>query len=135
MPRSKKTQARHVLADQILRLGVVMHPCSRCSSSGGSCLVAQGSLKCSSCTRSGVGCDVLEMPSGAQFDRIGREKRRLQAELDSEREALLKSLAKTARLEKQKASLERREADLLRRGVETVEELERLEESERLERE
>jgi hypothetical protein len=135
--RNSKGISRLRLADKINSLGVMVFPCSRCQQSGSECRVLPNSTKCGSCTRLGRPCNVREV-TDLQFDKIDREKERLDAEIlkaQEEEEKLsneaLVRRAKWRRLLKQKKFLKEREIELVRRGLSNVEELERVEEEER----
>lgn len=110
-------------------LVIEMTSCSYCTSQGRKCLVDRDvSVRCSECVRAGRSkCDAL-LPNMSEWDSIDKQRDRLERE---EEEAM----AKILRLRKQKKLLARREREMLKRGMRTLDELDAAEEKERLETE
>jgi hypothetical protein len=116
-----------------------MPSCGYCQSKALSCLVSSDSNSCSNCVRyNRKDCDAKEI-SEAAFLKIAKERERirqgiLNAELEEERgfEVMRSARARKKRFEKLGSFLDGREGELIRRGVKTIEELEKLEEEERL---
>lgn len=119
-----------------------MSPCTYCEKAGKTCVVASAeSLRCSECVRSKKKCDVEGIPVG-DWNAVEREEFRLDtAEMlaeDTLRKAqsqMNEALNRLSRLRKQKQFLRKRAADMLRRGLKTMDELDEVEEREKLERE
>ena len=137
MPCARRTHNRVELARAIRERGCTMSPCSNCRKSGDSCVVSAESKKCASCVRRGYRCDVVG-PSARDFEVVAKELARLRDEQrateQAERQAyrlLDEARARRDRLFKQQEFLRGREGELIRRGLETVEELEKAEEDER----
>jgi len=146
-PRSttaeRKDREQHNLADRITRSGIEMLACSRCRRSGSLCIVAsEESKRCAVCVRAGRTCDVDKPvpagPSSGDWKRLAETEDRLDEETDQAEAALAEVASRQAelaarllRLRKQRKLLKRRGAEMLRRGFRSLEELERLEESEK----
>ncbi len=113
-----------------------MSPCSRCSKYGKKCIVAPDSSRCAECILAGgsTKCDVLG-PSAQDWSRLEAEEERLNDEEAKTTAILAEAAAKLARLQKQKKSLRTRAREMLRRGVATLDELDRVEAVEAEERE
>jgi len=104
------------------------------------CVVSADSDRCAECIRAGgnVSCDVWG-PSKGDWERLEGAERRLVAEGDAalkEQQGLLSLLAsvsaKLQRIEKQKKMFRARAADMLRRGLRSLDELDTAEEMERV---
>lgn len=143
--RSKKTENRLNLYTRVKSNGIVMPSCSRClrASPRLHCIVSTDSDRCAECIKAGgnVKCDVWG-PSKGDWEKLERVERQLNADSDAamdEQQRLLSLLsgvsAKLARLEKQKKLFRSRAAEMLRRGLKTLDELDEVEEKERKERE
>src|SRR5713226_6432044 len=107
-----------------------MSPCSRCASRGLSCIVSSDSRRCSECTRSNVKCNVAG-PSLADWAKLHREEERLTLEEEqtyakekAARQAADEAFAKIMRLRKQKKLLKEHGSEMLRHGLQTLDELE-----------
>jgi adenine-specific DNA glycosylase len=111
-----------------------MSPCSLCEKTNRTCLVSEGSSRCSECVRRGQKYDVEGIPAGDWLS-LEREEERLNAEEAKATATMIKTLARLARLQKQKRLLRSRARDMLRRGLKTLDELDEAEEKERLEAE
>ena len=122
---SKKTQEREDLIARILRNGFEMNACSNCMRRNQTCISSADSTKCAGCVRRKVKCD-QSGPSHSDWQKLEKEEDRL----DQEEEA---TLAKLLRLRRQKKALKSRGKDMLRRGLKTLDELDAVEERERLE--
>jgi len=137
MPVARSTNRRIELSKLINSKGVTMRPCNQCQKSGLECRKSEHSKKCGNCVRRGYACDAAAV-SASDIDKVLRERRRLDDEEERAREQMRlamsqtrDAMAKLDRLEKLKRFLSTREGELIRRGVQDVEELERLEEEER----
>jgi predicted ribosome quality control (RQC) complex YloA/Tae2 family protein len=136
---SQSSRQRKLLAENIEKKGVAFMPCNHCLKDERPCVVSRNSRKCSNCVRHGfLDCDAKEI-TAADFDRLALEKERLRSEIRAERKRLQaaaleqqRALAKILRLERLQETTEEREGELLRRGIHNVEELEKLEEAERV---
>ena len=132
--RNKKFKERIELAQRIESRGVEMSPCSLCEKTNRTCLVSEGSSRCSECVRRGQKCDVEGIPAGDWLS-LEREEERLNTEEAKATATMIETSARLARLQKQKKLLRSRARDMLRRGLKTLDELDAAEEAERLERE
>jgi hypothetical protein len=128
---SPDTLERHATASLIERLGVEMVHCTRCLDNDLSCIVDRSrSSRCSECLRSGKECDVADLSPEAVQRLLARRQRLktdlLEAKSRQERQfqAFLVSKSEVERLEKRTAQLESRGAELIRRGLRSVEEME-----------
>jgi hypothetical protein len=134
----RKKREQFALGKRIDKIGFEMSPCSFCEKNGFSCVVATSeSGRCSSCARRGRRCDVEGIPVG-DWDTLEREESRLDAAETIAEDTLRKAqqeaseaLNRLSRLRKQKQFLRNRAADMLRRGLKTMDELEAEEAKER----
>jgi hypothetical protein len=116
MPTSRvgkpsSTRRRHILSARVRELGVVVDmPCSACSSSGALCIFSHRSSKCAECLRRGIRCDGNF--SAVDFDRLGREKVKLEQARQDALDAAARGAAENARGAAEAASLNRRIAAL-----------------------
>ncbi len=130
-----KIKERKLLADRITREGVEMPSCSRCEKRGLRCLASASSKRCNECVRSNSrNCDVSG-PSASDWQSLQKEEDRLRLETRMTREAVATAMARLNRLEQQQDLLKTRGAEMLRRGLKTLDELEEVEERERQEAE
>ena len=111
-----------------------MVACSRCEKSNKRCVgmkIGPNVGRCAECCRQGKTCDVRErnqMPSVSDWESIDRQRQRLR---DEEEEAM----AKILRLRKQQRFLDEREKKMIAAGLSSMDELDALEEKEKLEKE
>ena len=110
----------------------MVHPCKRCKLSGEKeCCTMSGSSKCSSCTRRGYSrCDVRDV-ANEDFDRINKERERLDAAILSARERKRNARADVKRLKAEKERLESRYCSLIHLAVNNLIESEERDEAER----
>ena len=127
---SRQQRGRFDLGDRINARGKMVIPCARCASSGGDCRLLVGYKKCGNCTRKGLSCNARDVTS-SQFERVDKEKERLRLEIRKMKEIRRENDARLARFERLQESLEERELELIRRGLVSLEELDRVEEAER----
>ena len=136
----RKRKEQILLAQAIESSGVEMIPCSRCRLDGYRCvkdLSRSDRSRCSECVRARSSCDA-EFPLSEDWDRevpregdwraLDRQEERLRSE---EEEAM----AKILRLRKQQKLLRERRQRMADRGLKYLDELDALEEKERLENE
>ena len=138
----RKKREQFALGNHIARVGVEMSPCSFCERNGKKCVVVPSERpRCAECVRIGKKCDVEGIPA-SDWAAVEREEFRLDSAEMLAEDTLRKAQAemneavnRLSRLRKQKQFLRRRAADMLRRGLRTMDELDAAEEEERLERE
>ncbi|EHA53503.1 hypothetical protein MGG_15501 [Pyricularia oryzae 70-15] len=109
-----------------------MPSCSPCRAKGAaSCQVSpQDSARCVECVRSNrSGCDVLGL-SAAQIRHIGRQHSKLDAEVEALEEQIHVQQAKLLRLRKQKKLWFEKMMRAVSRGIDDLEELDRVEREE-----
>ena len=123
----------------ILSHSVKMNKCSSCESSGAECFFAEGeSSRCSACV---IGqkslCDAKQL-SPAQFRKVASQHIKLEAEIEAaeeehkrELERLRQSSAKVERLRKEKKLWYRKMMRAVARGIDDLDELDRIECKER----
>jgi hypothetical protein len=126
---STKKEQRERLSARIRHFGYEMSPaCSTCVQHDRKCIVLpQDSGRCSECVWRGFSCDAKHV-SVSDWSAIERAEQRIRAE---KKEAL----AKLLRLERQEEFLRKRGLDMLRRGLRSLEDLEKAEDEDRRERE
>lgn len=132
------------LAKRIDRTGEEMAPCTRCARSGRRCVALENdsnAAKCAECTRQRKSCDVKSrnaMPSLSDWSSIDRQRQKLKDEEERAWVLQQEAAARILRLRKLQRQLDAREKDLIRSGLNSMAELEekeKVEEAERLERE
>jgi len=101
-------------------------PCARCFKKHLECLILKGARRCGECHRSNVACEIAP-PSEQQWDRIKERENRLKTETAAATQAALDSMAKLLRLQKEQSVFNDRVAEMLRRDVDSLEELEEIE--------
>lgn len=118
-------------------------PCSLCAKTGKNCIVSNnsGSTRCAECARVGKKCDV-EMPAIGDWEALERAEQKLDLEEQQARDetaqlaqAMAASAGRMDRLARQRKFLKRRGAEMLRRGLKSMDELEEAEAREAAERE
>ena len=137
LPNSKvsKYRQRILLSETIQAYGSDNMPCSNCSRYGRRCVVLNDrSQRCGECVRRGARCDVVQA-SISDLENLRLEEERLQFERDTAFEAAMAGLARVRVLELRQQELRERGREMLRRGLKTLDELDALEEKERLENE
>lgn len=151
--RSKKTEQRNVLYALIEETGFEVMPCSFCEAKSLSCKMIDGVSRCSECVRRGRSCDGtgvsvstgerLRVPFCFPVGLIGvaarliSEKRRLEkqedeteAELLALQQQLVEKISKLTRLRRQKKKVISRGHAMVRRGFQSLDELEEAEREE-----
>jgi len=135
---NRKQLALYALADRINRTGIEMLACTHCTRSDKLCIVAPAeSKRCSECVRLKRKCDVnrdedsVTGPSPGDWRKLAEAEDRLENETEKAETEMAELAARLARLRKQRKLLKRRGGEMLRRGMKSIEELERLEETER----
>ncbi|KAG7402992.1 hypothetical protein Forpe1208_v000003 [Fusarium oxysporum f. sp. rapae] len=137
------TIRRHKAADGIDQFGFEVMPCSRCEKRGAICKMVEGKKKCGLCVRLGRPCDVTGTPLNSLTRIITEAKRLDQREAEAEellsrrREALRQaqreldeSLSELESCRKRKRDLTKKGAEMTRRGLDSLEALERAEQAE-----
>jgi hypothetical protein len=142
---ARKKREQFALARRILRDGIETMPCSFCQKNGKTCVVSSESSRCSECARLGKKCDV-EMPSTGSWEALERAEEKLEVEerrareeeriaRERYREAMAEAEGRLDRLARQRKFLKKRGAEMLRRGLRSMDELEEAEAREAAERE
>lgn len=136
-PRSVKSQQRDRLYASIHEFGVEVMPCSFCYRKGWKCHMMPGVSRCKECVRRGRSCDGSGVPTSS-LNRIISESQRLrqqekdteeslsglQRELSSLQSRLQESLGRLQRIRAQRESLTTRGAEMVNRGLASLDELE-----------
>ena len=132
---------RESLYRRVLRNGFVMPSCSRCRKDPRRvCVVSSDSDRCAECIRAGgsVKCDVWG-PSKSDWAALEKTEKDLAdawAEAQAEQQRLFERLsaqqAKLMRLNKQREMFRARAAEMLRRGLKSLDELDAVEAEEAL---
>jgi hypothetical protein len=124
--RSRPNQQvdRKRLSEFIEAFGFIMPSCNSCRQHGRQCIVAEGKDRCSECALRGyANCN----PGGTSSDayaRVLREKTRLDKERASAEEDLERAMARLQRIRRQEKFLREKAAEMISRGVESLDELE-----------
>jgi len=108
-------------------------PCARCFKKNLECLILKGARRCGECHRSNVACEI-DPPTEQQWDRIKERENRLKTETAEATQAIIDSIAqqraycaKLLRLQKEQSVFNDRVAEMLRRDVDSLEELDEIE--------
>jgi len=128
----KSTADRDALLGAIYQNCVEMPSCSSCEDRGvESCQVSPlDSSRCAECVRLGLSsCDVLG-PSPVDIRKISLQHKRLEDQIEEEEGRLRDSAAKLERLRKQKKMWSKKMHRAIRRGLDSVEEFDRVEKEE-----
>ncbi|KFX93185.1 hypothetical protein O988_06947 [Pseudogymnoascus sp. VKM F-3808] len=130
---ARKTAERKVLARRTEIEVVEMLPCTHCQTHGRKCVVSpdEGKSRCSECVWRGIKCDVEGIPV-RDWAALEREEERIRSARQAAVELMAITSARLARLEKQQEFLRKRGLEMLRRGLLTLDELDTVEEAERL---
>ena len=133
----KKESERLRRAEYILIHGIEMPSCSSCAREGVPCVMAPSASRCSRCTSYNTRCS-NSPPTAYEWERLLQEDARIDAERDEavaqQQRALqeqLEASSRLSRLDMQKRQLRTRGAEMLRRGLYTLDELEEAERRER----
>jgi hypothetical protein len=135
-PRSKKSKQCDALLESILDSPITMDSaCTSCERSGHQCLASESdSSRCARCVQRQLSnCDMKGL-SPQQLRRVAAHHARFETELIASEEKLLEMQNKVLRLRKQKKLWSEKMVRAIARGIDNVEELERVEREE-LERE
>ena len=127
---SRQQRQRIQLSLRIQKFGKMVRPYSRCQQSNSECKLLMGSSKCGNCTRRGLRCDIRDVEAD-DFVRIDREATRLENEIEKMEQIRRENDARLERFRRLRKALHERELEMVRRGVENIEELERIEDEER----
>ena len=126
----RKERERLRRAAVVESTGFEMLPCNNCLRESIPCVMAPGARKCARCVSSNSRCSNAP-PTTFEWEQILREDERLRREKEEAVEKaqrasleLQEAMAKTVRLERQQSSLRTRGAEMLRRGFNTLDELE-----------
>lgn len=112
-----------------------MAPCTRCEKKGLECRTLPESKRCGGCVYAGVTkCDVSGL-SPSDWDILTREEARLEAEEEAAALAEQEDFRRRMEIRMKQKSLRDRGSEMLRRRVSSLDELDTLEERERLEKE
>jgi hypothetical protein len=112
-----------------------MAPCSRCERNGLECRTLPESKRCGECVKSGyMKCDVSGL-SPHEWDLLTQEEARLEAEEEAAAVAEQEAFRRRMDIRKRQKELRERGSEMLRRGLRTLDELDAVEERERLEKE
>ncbi|KAH8659681.1 hypothetical protein BGZ61DRAFT_499694 [Ilyonectria robusta] len=144
-PAAKRvSQNRHSLQILVEAVGTLAMPCSYCEQRGLVCKISpQSSSRCQSCVRAGESCDGYGL-SVAAAQKIAAEKERLEREEEEAEEKLLQlqekmnavhlemntQFARISRLRRQKRQVTTKGLDMIRRGLESMDALEKAEQDE-----
>lgn len=142
---SKSTRQRENLKSRVYAKGSEMIPCTACekkSSREGEpvkCIKSEGATRCAECVHRGLSrCDAGG-PLPSEWVSLDKAKERLEEEYDAAEAAYLAFItahrAKLARIRKHRQFLKAREAEMLRRGLATLDELDAVENEEKEENE
>jgi len=112
-----------------------MPQCSRCARRGFLCKVGKESSRCAECVRASTKCD-CRGPSDVEWRSLEQQEDALEEKMrttavraDELHQELREQYARMERLRKQKRSLKERGSEMLRRGIQSLDELDALDNS------
>ena len=108
----------------------MVYPCSRCDEKSLEYRRILGKKKYSNYTRRGCTYNVYDM-TASEVKRILKEGNRLDSEIQKSFEAIREAIARMERFKRLREVLKERELEIIRRKLDNIEELERIEEEER----
>lgn len=130
MRKKKSSQYHRAVIQKVNQYGVVMaYKCVSCQKSGGECKRSSHSSSCLRCLQLKRVCN-MEPFSEEALDRMIAERDRLRAEKVAAEEAEDVARARRRRATKQEELLDRRFQEAVQRGLENIEELEKVEREE-----
>ena len=130
-PNHLKIKESIVLTNRILSNRIQMAPCANCQKKGLMCVVTKESKRCADCARHGMQCDTLG-PSTDDWNSLQCEEKRLERKMATAVQQAQVALARQLRLMKQQKLVKTRASEMLRRGLKTLDQLDEVEEKERL---
>jgi len=134
MARTPACRRRELVAD-IEKQGIVMaSSCLRCSQSNRPCVKSDKSSKCSECVRVGRRCVSESFVPRPEWNKLYRAQQKLEEDEKRALEEQIRISSQLLRLQKQKRFLKDRAGKFLQSDVESLEELEKLEEEEQRQR-
>jgi len=125
-----KLKERINLADRILCNGIPMPSCSNCERARRTCIISPDSRRCSECVHRNLKCNATA-PTASQWEKLRKEEERLELEEELAAQQEQEAFARRMRIRKMQKSLKERGAEMLRRGLKTLNELDEAEEKER----
>ena len=128
--RSRQTENRIALGAFINKVGVIVYPYSRYNEKSLECRRILGKKKYSNCTRKGCTCNVYDIIT-SEVERISKEGNRLDSEIQKSFEIMREAIARIERFKRLRNILKERKLEIIRRGLDNIEELERIEKEER----
>ena len=128
--RSRQTENRIALGIFINKVGVMVYPYSRCDKKSLEYRRVLGKKKYSNCTRRGCVCNIYDM-TASEVKRISKEGNRLDSEIQKSFEAIREAIARIERFKRLRKVLKERKLEMIRRGLDNIEELERIKKEER----
>ena len=127
---SNKYRNRLALSSYINRVGDIGYPCFRYSYSGADYRYLLSQKKYRNCTRLGRPYNIYKV-SLFVLEKMAKEGERFNSEIRKIKEIRRKNDTRLDRFERLRDSFKAREAEVVRRGFNNIEELERTEEEER----
>ena len=128
--RSRQTENRIALGIFINKVGVIVYPYSRYDKKSLECRRILGKKKYSNYIRRGYICNIYDI-TASEVKRISKEGNRLDSEIQKSFEAMRKAIARMERFKRLRKILKERKLEMIRRGLDNIEELERIEKEER----
>ena len=128
--RNRQTENRIALGAFINKVGVIIYPCSRCDKKSFEYRRVLGKKKYSNYIRRGYFCNVYDI-TASEVKRILKEGNRLNSEIQKSFETIREAIARIKRFRRLRKVLKKRELETVRRRLDNIEELERIEEEER----
>ena len=134
MPRKSTSSYRKLLIARVANRGVIMaFKCVACQKANSDCVRSKESSSCLACLRRTRPCK-MEPFSDSEFAKVDKERARLETEMESLELAEEAILQKRRRIRKLQRYLASKEAEMIRRGLDNVEELEKMEAQEEAEK-
>ena len=128
--RSRQTENRIALGTFINKVGIMVYLYSRCDENSLECYRILGKKKYSNYTRRGCVCNVYDM-TASEVERISKEGDRLDSEIQKSFKAIREAIARIERFKRLRKVLKERKLEIIRRRLNNIKELERIEKEER----
>ena len=128
--RSRQTENRIALGTFINKVGIIVYLYSRCDKNSLEYRRVLGKKKYSNYIRKGYVCNVYDM-TASEVERISKEGDRLDSEIQKSFEAIREAMARIERFKRFRKVLKERKLEMIRRKLNNIKELERIEKEER----
>ena len=128
--RNRQTENRIALGIFINKVGVIVYPYSRYDKKSLEYRHILGKKKYSNYTRRGYVCNIYDI-TASEVKRISKEGNRLDSEIQKSFKAMREAIARIERFKRLRKVFKERKLEIIRRKLDNIEELERIEKEKR----